>query len=164
MLKVGSFYPSRKRVSAILMPEHAAFSKTIGTGLGESRNSHSHCNCSQERRDCTESMLWPGRTQGTVTHPPRSETCKAGGHFKEWLSIAIVSRDSLLLRIWMNRDCNCTKAHCLSTDICSENSCGKTSNYLKKRQFSWLYFLSLFDNWAGLDSEVFSDWIPCCPL
>lgn len=34
MLKVGSVYSSRKRVSAILMPEHAAFSKTIGTGLG----------------------------------------------------------------------------------------------------------------------------------
>lgn len=83
MLKVGSVYPSRKRVSAMLMPELAAFSKTIGTGLWEPQNSHSHCNRSQECRDCAESMPWPGRTQGTVTYPPSSEICKAGGHFKE---------------------------------------------------------------------------------
>lgn len=56
MLKVGSVYPSRKRVNAMLMPEHAARSKTIGTMLGESHNSHSHCKRSQERRDCTDSM------------------------------------------------------------------------------------------------------------
>lgn len=70
MLKLVSVYPSRKRVSPMLMPEHAAFSKTIGTGLEESHNSHNHFNCSQEPRDCTESVPWPGRTQDTVTDPP----------------------------------------------------------------------------------------------
>lgn len=83
MLKVGSVYPSRKRVSAMFTPEHVACRKTIGTALRESHNSHGHCKCSQERRDSTDSMPLPGRTQGTVTHPPSSETCKAGGHFKD---------------------------------------------------------------------------------
>lgn len=136
MLKVRSVYPSRKRVSAVLMPEHAAFSKTTGTVLGTSRNSRSHCNCSQECRNCKGSMLWPGRTRGTVSHPPSSEMCKAGGLFKEWLSIVTVSRNPLLLRMWVNRDCSCAKAHCLSRDICSERLCGKTSNYLKRKHLA----------------------------
>lgn len=56
-------------------------------------------------------------------------------------------------------------AHCLSRDVCSEHSCGKTSNYLKRKQFkqfNWLYFLSLWWLYGPAHSEIFSGWIPSC--
>lgn len=143
MLKVGSVYPSRKSISAMLTPEHAAFSKTVGTGLRESQIFPQPL------------QLLPG-TQGVHrVHVRQDPGCSYSSTqlrnvqswwvCREWFSTVTVSRGPLLLRIWMNRDCNCTKDHCLSRDICSKHLSGKTS-YVKRKQFSWLYFLSLFYN------------------
>lgn len=60
MLKVGSIYPARKRVSATLIPEYAALSETIGWVWAWGNHTISTA-IAAARRDCTESSLWPGR-------------------------------------------------------------------------------------------------------
>ena len=123
-----------------------------GLGLGKSHNSHSHYSSFREHRDWIE---WPVRSQGTVAHLPNSEACsKAGSTLND-----SVQGHSL----WWHftTKCNCTKA-CYLRDICSELSCGRISNFLKRKQFIWLYFLYFHGcpnfqlAWAALSEEELS--------
>jgi len=75
--------PIKEKGKCCAYARECSLQHATGTVLGKSDNPHSQYKGSQGCRDCTESMLWPGRTQGTVGHPASSEMRKAGGHFKE---------------------------------------------------------------------------------
>lgn len=148
MLKVGSVYPSRKRVSALLTPEQAAFSKMIGTGLRESQVLQQPLQLLPGTQGVHGVHAMVRQDPGCCYSSTQLRNVQSWWVRRKWFCIITVSRGPLLLRIRMSRDCNCTKAHCLSRDIrdiCSEHLCGKTS-YVKRKQFSWLHFLSVFYN------------------